>query len=124
MRRASAGSKFFGTAIASLGSGSDCQTTSVALRSSLPPSIIALRFRSKSVAQSTWPLATEISLAAWVAPSEYAKYSFGLMPLVLNHAVGMSQPEVEPTSANDTRLPLAPSGHDFTLPGPQTTIAW
>src|SRR5262249_55770548 len=123
MRWASAGSKLLGTAIASLGSGSDVQTTSVARRSSLPPSIIALRLRSKSVAQSTCPLATEISLAAWVAPSEYAKYSLGLMPRVLNHAVGINQPDGEPTSANDPRLPLAPSGH-FTLPGPHTTIAW
>src|SRR5262245_18430777 len=124
IRSASSGSKSFGTAIASLGRGSDVHTTSVAVRSSLPPSIIALRLRSKSVAQSTWPLATEISFAACVEPSEYAKYSLGLMPFVRNHAVGMSQPEVEPTSANDTRLPLAPSGHDFTLPGPHTTIAW
>jgi hypothetical protein len=36
----------------------------------LADSIIAFRLRSKSVAQSTWPLATAISLAAWVAPSE------------------------------------------------------
>src|SRR5216110_1388416 len=123
MRRARAGSKVLGTAMASLGKGSDVHTTSVAFRSSRPPSIMALRLRSKSVAQSTCPLATEISLAAWVAPSEYAKYSLGLMPLVLNHAVGISQPDVEPTSAKDTRLPLAPSGHDLTLPGPHTTIA-
>jgi hypothetical protein len=64
------GVEVLGTAMASLGSGSDCQTILVASLPSLPDSIIAFRFRSKSVAQSTWPLATAISLAAWVAPSE------------------------------------------------------
>src|SRR6202022_3007403 len=123
-RLASAPSKPWRTARASLGSGSDCHTTSVAARSSLPDSIIAVRLRSKSVAQSAWPLATLISLAAWVAPSEYAKRVFGSSPLALNHALGMSQPDVEPTSANDTRLPLASSGHTLTpLPGLQTTMA-
>jgi hypothetical protein len=46
------------------------------------------------------------------------------MPRRLNHEVGMSQPEVEPTSANETRLPLAPSGQLVTSPGLHTTIAW
>jgi hypothetical protein len=45
------------------------------------------------------------------------------MVCFLNHAVGMSQPEVEPTSANDTRLPLPPSGQLFTSPGLHTTMA-
>jgi hypothetical protein len=53
-----------------VGERSDCQTILVASLPSLPDSIMALRLRSKSVAQSTWPLATAISLAAWVAPSE------------------------------------------------------
>src|SRR5262249_48786064 len=124
MRLVSAGSKPCRAAIASLGSGSDCQTISVAAFSSLPDSIIALRLRSKSVAQSTCPLATAISFAACVAPSEYWKYSFGLIPRVRNQAVGISQPDVEPTSANDTRRPLPSCGHDLIpLPGLQTTIA-
>src|SRR5215470_5904405 len=110
IRLARAGSKPLRTAMASLGRGSDSHTISVAFLSSLPDSIMAVRFRSKSVAQSTWPDATAISLAAWVAPSEYVKYSLGLIPFVLNHAVGISQPDVEPTSAKDTRLPLPSSG--------------
>ena len=70
------------------------------------------------MAQSTWPLATAISFAAWVAPSEYWKNSFGLIPLVRNHAVGISQPDVEPTSANETRRPLPSCGHALMpLPG-------
>jgi hypothetical protein len=118
------GSKPLRTAIASLGSGSEVQTTSVAVFSSRPDSIIAFRLRSKSVAQSTWPLATDISLAACVAPSEYAKKVFGSMPRVLNHAVGISQPDVEPTSANDRRLPLPSCGHVLMpCPGLHTTMA-
>jgi len=49
--------------------------------------------------------------------------SLGFKPFALNHAVGISQPEVEPTSANETRLPRAPSGQFFTVPGLQTTMA-
>src|SRR2546430_10701657 len=125
IRWARAGSKPRRTAIASFGRGSDRQTISVALLSSLPDSIIAVRLRSKSVAQSACPLATAISFAACVAPSAYWKYSFCSMPLVLNHAVGMSQPEVEPTSANDTRRPLASCGQLLTPPpGRHTTMAW
>ena len=124
MRFASAGSNPLRTAMASLGSGSDCQTISVAFLSSLPDSIIAVRFRSKSVAQSTCAAATAISFAAWVAPSEYTKYSFGLIPFVLNQADGISHPEVEPTSANETRLPFASSGQVLMpWPGLHTTIA-
>ena len=88
MRSASAGSKPLGTAMASLGRGSDVHTTSVAFFSSLPPSIMALRLRSKSVAQSTWPLATAISLAACVAPSEYVEVLLGVDALLLEPGRG------------------------------------
>ena len=92
------------TAIASLGRGSDCQTIAVASAGKLPPSIMAVRLRSKSVARSTCFSATAISLAACVAPSEYWKYCCGSIPCFLNQAVGMSQPDVEPTSAKEMRL--------------------
>ncbi len=60
-----------GRAIASLGSGSEVQM--ILLLSSLmrPLAIMALRLRSKSVAMSTWPELTAISLAGCVAPSLY-----------------------------------------------------
>ena len=65
------------TTMASFGSGSDVQTILLASRLTMPPSIMAVRLRSKSVARSTLPEETAISLAAWVAPSRYCQNAFG-----------------------------------------------
>src|ERR1700719_3144176 len=66
-----AGSSPARTAIASFGRSSEVQTILVACGEMAPFAIIAVRFRSKSVARSVCPLATDISLAAWVAPARF-----------------------------------------------------
>ena len=120
MRLARAGSKFLGTAMASLGSGSDCQTISVAF-------LLELAGLDHRVA-----VAVEVGRAVDLAARDgdlvggvggavgVVEVLLGIDALrVRNHAVGMSQPEVEPTSAKDTRLPLPSSGHTLTRePGP------
>src|SRR5262245_22602429 len=112
--------------MASLGSGSEVQTILLLSAFTLPDSTIELRLRSKSVGRSTWPLCTAISLAAVVAPSLYFQNVFGsIFQTSLEYQVGISQPEVEPTSANEIARPLVSSGNFATFrSGFPITIAW
>src|SRR5262245_60861512 len=98
--------------MASFGNGSDVQNTLVLPSLIRPEAIIALRLRSKSVARSTCPACTAISLAGCVAPSEYFQNVFGsIFHTAFEYQLGISQPEVEPTSAKEIDNPLVSSGN-------------